>query len=187
MITPNPIVLLVDDSDNDGRLMRIIFERAGFTQPLCCVGDGVEAIDYLRGDGIYADRAKFPLPTVMLLDLNMPRKDGFEVLGWIRLQPELKRLRVYILSSSSRPEDIRRCYDLGANAYLIKPSNLDGLTELAKTLGAWLKLTHGAPLTPAMEGRLIMGPPRASALAAPVLIPALIGEEGRPNIRGRQS
>jgi len=88
---------------------------------------------------------------VMLLDLNMPRKNGFEVLEWIRQQPALKRLRVYILSASSRSEDIERTYDLGAHSYLVKPSNLDGLMQLAKCLFAWLKLNHFAPLTEAGE------------------------------------
>ena len=167
MTIQDPIVLLVDDSDNDGTLMRIVFERAGFVQPLRFARDGVVAIEYLRGDGIYADRTQYPLPTVMLLDLNMPRKNGFELLAWIRQQPVLKRLRVYILSSSSRPEDIEQCYDLGANSYLIKPRNLDGLTHMAKTLVAWLKLSHFAPLTDAAEGHLTMGPPLEITLAVP--------------------
>ena len=144
MTMADPVVLIVDDSEYDALLMRTVFERAWFTQPLRFARDGEEAIAYLRGDGVYRDRKQFPLPTVMLLDLNMPRKNGFEVLAWIREQPTLKRLRVYILSASSRPEDIERACDLGANAYLVKPSNLDGLLQLAKCLLAWLKLNHFA-------------------------------------------
>lgn len=142
----NPIVLLVDDSENDALLMRTVFERAGFVEPLRFARDGEEAIAYLRGDGRYADRKQFPLPTMVLLDLNMPRKNGFEVLEWLRGQPELRRLRVYILSASSRPQDIERAYDLGANSYLVKPGNLDGLMHLAKSLVSWLQLSHFAPL-----------------------------------------
>jgi len=82
----------------------------------------------------------------VLLDLNMPRKNGFEVLAWLRDQPELKRLHVYVLSASSQEEDIRRCYNLGANAYLVKPGNLDGLMHQARCLLAWLKLSHIAPI-----------------------------------------
>jgi CheY-like chemotaxis protein len=147
MTVENPLVLVVDDSDTDGVLMRTVFERAGVVVPLRFVSDGVDAVAYLNGDGVYADRDRFPLPTVMLLDLNMPRKNGFEVLEWLRQQPTLKRLCVFVLSSSSRPEDIDRSYDLGANSYLVKPTNLDGLTHLAKTLIAWLRLNHFAPLT----------------------------------------
>ena len=152
MTIEDPIVLLVDDSDKDGLLMRTVFERAGFVQPLHSVEDGEEAIAYLRGDGAWSDRMLFPIPTVVLLDLNMPRKNGFEVLAWIRQQPALKRLRVYILSASSRAGDIQRAYDLGANSYLVKPGTLDGLMHLAKTVLAWLRLNHFAPLAGADWG-----------------------------------
>ena len=147
MTMADPVVLIVDDSEYDALLMRTVFERAGFTQPLRFARDGEEAIAYLRGDGAYRDRRQFPLPTVVLLDLNMPRKNGFEVLAWIQQQPVLKRLRVYVLSASGRPEDIQRSYDLGAGSYLVKPGNLDGLMHLAKTLIAWLELSQFAPLS----------------------------------------
>lgn len=146
MTIEDPIVLLVDDSADDTLLMRTAFERAGFVQPLRFVSNGEEAIAYLRGDGPYHDRRLFPLPTTLLLDLNMPRKNGFEVLEWLRQQPGLRRLRVYILSASSRAQDIERAYDLGANSYLVKPGNFDGLMVMAKALVAWLKLSHFAPV-----------------------------------------
>ena len=142
MIIEDPIVLVVDDSFNDSLLMRTVFERAGFVQPLRFANSGEEALRYLRGDGRYGDRKLFPIPTTVLLDLNMPGKNGFEVLSWIRQQPHLHRLGVYILSASSRPEDIQRAHDLGANSYLVKPGNLDGLMHLAKSLIGWLKLSH---------------------------------------------
>ena len=154
MMIEDPIVLLVDDSQNDAMLMRTVFERAGFVQPMRFAVDGDDAIAYLRGDGRYSDRKLFPLPTTVLLDLNMPRKDGFEVLDWIRHQPALRRLRVYILSASSRPQDIERAYDLGANSYLVKPGNLDGLLNMAKCLVAWLRLSHFAPIVEASDSRV---------------------------------
>jgi len=147
MISEEPIILLVDDSKNDVLLMRTIFERNGLRQPLQFAFGGDEAIAYLQGDGPYHDRAQFPLPTAVLLDLNMPGKNGFEVLEWIHGQPAFRRLRVYIFSASNRPEDIERAYDLGASSYLVKPRNLDGLMHLSKCLIAWLKLGHFAPLT----------------------------------------
>jgi CheY-like chemotaxis protein len=146
MTIQDPRVLLVDNSANDRLLMQTVFKRVGFVQPLRYAVDGEDAIAYLRGDGAYADRSQFPLPTTMLLDLNMPKKNGFEVLDWVRQQPNLRRLRVYVLSASSRTEDIERAYDLGANAYLLKPSNLAGLTHLANTLVAWLQVSQVPPL-----------------------------------------
>ena len=146
MIVDNPTLLVVDDDDCASLLVSTVFARAGLVQPLQFARDGVEAIAYLSGEGIYADRAQFPLPTAMLLDLNMPRKNGFEVLQWLRQQPALKRLHVYVLSASSQQEDIQRCYNLGANAYLVKPGNLEGLMQQANCLLAWLKVSHIAPL-----------------------------------------
>ena len=142
MLIEEPIVLLVDDSEDDAQLVRIVFKRAGFVAPLQVAHDGEEAIAYLRGDGGYADRTRYPLPTALLLDLNLPRHDGFEVLAWIRQQPAHKRLGVYILSASSRAADIQRAYDLGATSYLVKPGTLDELTGVAKGLLAWLRLVH---------------------------------------------
>ncbi|HEY9250624.1 MAG TPA: response regulator [Rariglobus sp.] len=145
MIIENPVILIVDDSENDALLMRVGFKRAGFSQPLHFAIDGDDAIAYLQGAGDYADRARFPLPTVVLMDLNMPRKDGFETLQWIRGVPALRGLNVNILSASSRPEDIVRAYDLGANAYLLKPGTFDGLVEIARVLLLWLRTTQCAP------------------------------------------
>jgi CheY-like chemotaxis protein len=153
MTTADPIILLVDDSPNDVLLMRTVFQRAGFAQPLQFAVDGDDAIAYLRGDGRYGDRSRFPLPTMVLMDLNMPRKNGFEVLEWIRRQPALRRLRVYILSASSRPQDIDRAYDLGVNSYLVKPGSLDELMHLARSLCAWLKVSHFAPVIEENEER----------------------------------
>lgn len=145
MTTEDPIVLLVDDLDNDGLLMRVVFERAGFVQPLRFAPGGEEAIAYLRGD-VGANNYKLQgMPVAVLLDLNMPRVNGFQVLEWIRQQPELRQLRVYILSASSRTEDIEHAYALGADSYFVKPSNLAELTHLAKSLLAWLRLSHFAP------------------------------------------
>jgi CheY-like chemotaxis protein len=164
MTIDDPIVLLVDDSENDALLMRTVFQRAGFVQPMRLATDGDDAIAYLRGDGRYRDRRQFPLPTTVLLDLNMPRKNGFEVLEWIRQQPDLRRLRVYILSASSRTQDIERAYDLGANSYLVKPGNLDGLMTMAKCLVAWLRLSHFAPMSPVSESQAPFTPSRTPVL-----------------------
>ena len=157
MNVQDPVVLLVDDSENDALLMRTVFRKVGFSQPLQFAQNGEDAIAYLRGDGRYSDRKLFPFPTTVLLDLNMPRKNGFEVPEWLRSHPTLKRLRVYILSASGRAEDIERAYDLGANSYLVKPSNLDGLMHMAKCLIDWLQLGHFAPPITDRENRPALG------------------------------
>ena len=99
-------ILLVDDSENDLFLMQTAFKRAQFNVPLPKVQNGEDAITYLKGEGPYADRSIHPFPTLVLLDLNMPRKTGFEVLAWVRSQPILKRIPIIILTASLRPEDV---------------------------------------------------------------------------------
>jgi CheY-like chemotaxis protein len=135
-------ILLADDGENDLLLMRAAFKMAGCALPLHEVGNGEEAIAYLRGEGDYGDRNKFPLPTVMLLDLNMPRKSGYEVLAWVRAQPVLKRLTVIVLTASMRREDVDRAFDLGATSYLVKPSDLDDLAAMIRCLCAWIHINH---------------------------------------------
>src|SRR5690606_1658174 len=113
----NRTVLLVDDSVDDLFLTRSAFESAGFNCSLHEVKNGEEAIAYLKGEDAYRDRNEFPLPAVVLMDLNMPRKNGFDVLKWVRTQPDLKRTSVIILSASSRTEDVEQAFELGANSY----------------------------------------------------------------------
>lgn len=137
-----PVVLLVDDCEDDALLMRVVFKRAGFTQKLQRANDGEEAVAYLGGEGDYADRVRFPWPDVVLLDLNMPRLNGFEVLAWMREHGTFKRTHVHVLSASSRSEDIARSYELGVNSYLVKPGNLDGLVTMARCLFAWTRISH---------------------------------------------
>ena len=119
--------LLADDDENDTYFIERALKEAQVANPLRRVRDGEEAIAYLKGEGGYGDREKFPLPHLMLLDLKMPRKNGFEVLEWVRGQPGLKRLPVIILTSSKEDSDINHAYDLGANTYLVKPSKPEGL------------------------------------------------------------
>src|SRR4029079_15903319 len=101
-------------------LMHAAFKKAHCGNPLQEVRNGEEAIAYLRGEGTYGDRKQFPFPTVMLLDLNMPKKNGFEVIAWVRAQPVLKRLPIVILTASMRSEDVEQAFDLGATSFLVK-------------------------------------------------------------------
>jgi CheY-like chemotaxis protein len=147
----NHTILLVDDSENDLYLMRAAFQKAEFDCPLQEAHDGDEAIAYLNGDGAYGDRARFPLPTVVLLDLNMPMRNGFDVLEWIRDQKNLRRLSIIVLSASERPEDVERAFDLGAHSYLVKPRTLSDLTKMIRCLRDWLQYNHFPPLNEAVR------------------------------------
>ena len=138
----NQTILLVDDSDNDIFLVRTAFENAKLTNPIQETHNGDEAIAYLQGKPPFQDRTRFPLPALMLLDLNMPRRNGFQVLEWLRRQPGLKRLTVIILTASLREEDVDRAFDLGANAFLVKPSSIEGLTSIGRCLRDWIGCTH---------------------------------------------
>jgi CheY-like chemotaxis protein len=130
-------ILVAEDQPDDLFLLRQAFKKAQFTSAIYSVCDGVEAQAYLSGESDYSDRSIFPFPDVLLLDLNMPRMNGFDLLAWLREDPRCKRLVVHVLSSSVREVDVRRAYDLGANSYITKPSRLDELVAFANALLCW--------------------------------------------------
>jgi CheY-like chemotaxis protein len=140
-------ILLVEDNDDDQILMRRAFTQANLANPIHGVSDGDEAIAYLKGDGKYADRETYPLPILILLDLKLPKRSGDEVLRWLRAQPGLKRMPVAILTSSKETVDINRAYDLGANAYLVKPVGFESLVDLVKSLNLFWLILNEVPDT----------------------------------------
>ncbi|MBC8875021.1 MAG: response regulator [Planctomycetes bacterium] len=127
-------LLIVEDDPYDAKLIKRAIKKARILNPVQVVEDGEQAIAYLAGHPPYDDRSQFPLPVLMLLDLKLPRKDGFEVLQWLRSQAALGRLPVVMLTSSSQTYDINRAYDLGANSYLVKPVGTDSLVDMLKTV-----------------------------------------------------
>lgn len=127
-------VLIVDDDSNDIELMQLAFEKAKAPCGLISVPDGREAIRYLAGEGDYADRKRFPMPLLVLLDLNMPRLNGFDVLAWIQKHAKSTFPLVITLSYSHLESDIRRAYELGTSAYIAKPVDLDSSVSLVKLL-----------------------------------------------------
>lgn len=144
-MSPHEPILLVEDEPDAVTLLQHAFAKAGIVNPLFPVLDGDQAIAYLNGDGCYADRAAHPLPQLVLLDLKLPRCSGLEVLAWIRAQPALRGLLVVILTSSRERTDVRRAYAAGANSYLVKPSSLPGLIELASAFREyWLRHNEAA-------------------------------------------
>ena len=137
------VVLLADDDPNDVFLLQRAFQKTNIANPLQVVHDGEEAMAYLSGQAQYADRQRHPLPVLLLLDLKMPRKSGFEVLRWLRQQSVLKRLPVVVLTSSNQNPDINKAFDLGANSYIVKPGGFDSLVEMVKNLNLyWLILNE---------------------------------------------
>jgi CheY-like chemotaxis protein len=135
-------ILLVEDERNDVFLLQYAFEAAGIVHPLQVVEDGQEAIEYLSGTGKYADRAQYPMPCLVLLDLKLPVKSGHDVLRWIQQQPGLPLLLVIVLSSSRDRDDVDTAYQLGARSYLVKPLSMSKRLELAEAIKHyWLQLS----------------------------------------------
>ena len=135
-------ILLVEDDANDALLVRMAFQRTRSGIPLIIVPNGVEAVDYLKGNGPYKDRQKYPFPDILLLDLKLPEMSGLEVLRWIRADPNYKRLPVIVLTNSVQDNDARQAYEAGANSYVIKPTDFNQLVETVQNLGDfWLEGT----------------------------------------------
>jgi CheY-like chemotaxis protein len=139
-------VLLVEDDLNDIFLVKRAFKMAQVQNPLQVVTDGQEAMLYLRGDGKYADRQTFPLPKLMVMDIKMPRKSGFEVIEWVKGRPgPLRRIPIVIVSSSENPDDINKAYELGANAYMVKPVNFRRVEHLFQSITQYWGLECAKP------------------------------------------
>jgi CheY-like chemotaxis protein len=137
-------ILYVEDDKNDVLFMELACKTAGLPYPLQIVWNGQEALDYLAGGGKYSDREAFPMPRLVLLDLNLPLKSGFEVLEWIREQPFLEALPVVIFSSSAQINDVERARALGASEYVEKLSNPLQLSTVLKRLNAKWLVPHPA-------------------------------------------
>ncbi len=136
--TSTPIsILIADDDEDDIELARRALDSARLGNDLHVVNNGEELMDYLRHTGKYLNPADSPRPGLLLLDLRMPRKDGFTALREIRADPALRSLPVVILTTSSAEEDIFRGYDLGVNSFISKPVTFEGLVEAMKTLGRY--------------------------------------------------
>jgi CheY-like chemotaxis protein len=128
-------ILLAEDNEDDIFLMRRAFREAGLSNPLNVVRNGEEVIWYLNSQKTFADRAKYPWPCLLLLDLKMPVVDGFEVLAWLQRRRRPKNLLVVILTSSSLDVNVLRALELGADAYLAKPKDFELLVGMVRDLG----------------------------------------------------
>ncbi len=144
----NQYILLVEDDPNDVLLIERAFRKAGMNNTLKVVRDGDQAIAYLSGLGVYADRERFPLPFLILLDLKMPGVGGFEVLEWVRSDPNVKRLLVVVLTSSNLQADVDRAYDLGANSYLVKPVEFEEMVSMVHRFEVYWSEINRCPSNP---------------------------------------
>ncbi|OLE97298.1 MAG: hypothetical protein AUG75_09945 [Cyanobacteria bacterium 13_1_20CM_4_61_6] len=156
MVLPeNAVILLVEDRADDIKVIQRALLKAAIYNPLIVVHDGEEALAYLDGNGKFSDRKLFPLPDLILLDLKMPRLDGFEVLAEMRKRPALKAIRVIVLTSSEDIYDVNRAYELGASSFLVKPHEFENYTNLVQTLQRfWLRqnaMPSASPQPPVRE------------------------------------
>jgi CheY-like chemotaxis protein len=136
-------VLVAEDDPSDVFLLKRAFSSASVNATLHFVRDGQEAIDFLERESAPAAAGTSKMPDLVLLDLKMPRLNGFDVLSWLRKQPGLKRMLVAVLTSSDQSNDINRAYDLGANSYLLKPQDSKDLPDLVKRVEKyWLELNQ---------------------------------------------
>jgi two-component system response regulator len=144
MANPKAItILMADDDPDDRQLTKEAFEEARLVNDLRFVEDGVELLDYLHRRGKYADPVSSPRPGIILLDLNMPRKDGREALQELKQDARFRAIRVIILTTSKAEEDILRTYNLSAASYITKPVTFESLVDVVKTLGKyWLEIVE---------------------------------------------
>jgi CheY-like chemotaxis protein len=130
-------ILIAEDDENDISLLEVALRRAGINNPLQFVQDGEEAIDYLCQRNGFSDRSQFPFPTVVILDIKMPRRGGLEVLQWLREHPECSIIPSIVLSASAEPQDVQKAYELGASTYFQKPTSIDELTEMMRSINQY--------------------------------------------------
>ena len=142
------IILIAEDDPNDILLTKRAIAKSSITATVQHVRDGLEAINYLAGNGIYADRMAFPFPSCLMVDLKMPRKNGFDVLKWLRDHPKCCVIPTIVLSSSKQESDVKLAYQMGANTYFGKPSSAEDFCELIKTIFAYWKLAEKPAVPP---------------------------------------
>ena len=139
-------ILQVEDDANDVFLLQRAFREVAIINPVRVVTDGQMVIDYLSGQGSFANRVEFPMPGLILLDLKLPHRSGREVLEWIRSQAAFRRILVIVFTSGQYAGDIGLAYDLGANAFLLKPQDFSQYVGVARLLKDWLRYNLFAPI-----------------------------------------
>jgi len=138
-MSSQPTVLVADDDANDVFFLRRAFQKAGLACAVIEVSDGERAICYLSGSDGFSDRVRFPIPSLLFLDLKMPKVSGFEVLEWLQKHRGLATIKVVVLSSSNLPGDMQKARALGAHDYRVKPADIDDMITMVKDVASeWL-------------------------------------------------
>jgi len=147
------MILLIEDDPADARLIQRALGKVDIPEPVLRLTNGEDAISYLRGDHPYGNRNSYPFPTLVLLDIKLPKRNGFEVLEWIRNQRTTTRRTLVVMMTSSRHSvDVGRAYDLGVNSYLVKPESTEQLLNIAQLIKQyWLDCNEG-PSVGAVRG-----------------------------------
>jgi CheY-like chemotaxis protein len=140
----SPLILLAEDDENDAYFVHYALEKAGLSNPLFVAKDGQETLNYLNGTAPYNDREQYPLPGLLLLGLDMPGMDGFELLAWLNAHPGFNTLPIVVLTSSGRASDVQKAKDLGADDYRNKPAKFSDLVNLMAELHARWLIPHAA-------------------------------------------
>jgi CheY-like chemotaxis protein len=137
------VILVADDDAEDRMLVRDALEESRLANQVHFVEDGEELMDYLRNLGKYSDKSKYPSPGLILLDLNMPRKDGREAVKEIKSDPNLRIIPIVVLTTSKAEEDILKTYDLGVSSFITKPVTFSSMVEIMRTLGKyWFEIVE---------------------------------------------
>lgn len=140
-------ILIAEDNPQEVLLLKLALRRNDIEGPITIVSDGEEVLKYLRGSSPYDDRGKYPFPTLIFLDLKMPRRDGFAVLQWLKEHRECSVIPTIVMTSSSETADIRKAYELGANAYMVKPTSIEEFSRLIRlTIDYWEACHKPEPL-----------------------------------------
>jgi CheY-like chemotaxis protein len=141
-----PTIALIEDDENDVFFFKRAARAASIANPMQIIRDGREAIDYINGTGAFLDREQYPLPVLIVLDLNLPHRNGLDILRHLRSRPETQTTIVVVLTSSTSSQDMHEAYAFGANSYLAKPANPDQLAEHLRLIKAyWLTLNLAPP------------------------------------------
>jgi CheY-like chemotaxis protein len=144
---PSQTILLVEDDEDDAFIFQRALKASRVANPLRIATNGKQAVDYLAGNGKYSDRAQFPLPFIIFLDLKLPYLNGFDVLRWIRQQPSLEPIVVVVLTSSDEERDHNTAYELGARSYIVKPPDNEQILNLLRSLESyWARFDSAGPV-----------------------------------------